>query len=55
MRANMILLAAALAVSSAGAQAPAKDDLKALKYTELGQRVRDQRGKVVVVYFWSGT
>ncbi len=33
----------------------AKSGLKTLSYNELGQKVRDLKGKVVVVYFWSFT
>ena len=35
------------------AQAPAKQSLKSVTYTQLGKEIRDLKGKVVVVYFWS--
>ena len=35
------------------AQAPATRAIKSLTYTQLGKEIRDLKGKVVVVYFWS--
>ena len=35
------------------AQAPAKQNIKSVTYTQLGKEIRDLKGKVVVVYFWS--
>ena len=47
------LLGLMMLFSSGAAQAPAKDAIKSFTYAELSKEVRDLRGKVVVVYFWS--
>ena len=57
MRSNRLLSLAALClamISMAGsAQAPAKPTLESFDYAGLSKKIRDLRGKVVVVYFWS--
>ena len=59
MRPNRLLSLAALILamlSTAGsAQAPPKLTIKSFDYAGLSKEVRDLRGKVVVVYFWSFT
>ena len=59
MRPNRLLSLAALILamlSTAGsAQAPAKRTIESFDYAGLSKQVRDLRGKVVVVYFWSFT
>jgi hypothetical protein len=47
-----LALLGVLACSAALAQ-PTKPRLETVSYTDLGKLVRANKGKVVVVYFWS--
>jgi hypothetical protein len=54
MNARTIVLAGlVLAPLAAPAQPAGKPTLPKVSYAELGKLVRQQKGKVVVVYFWA--
>ena len=53
---NLRLAAGALLLTVAASALAQKDDkssVPTVTYEQLGKMVRDQKGKVVVVYFWA--
>jgi hypothetical protein len=50
----LTLVVAALPAFAAGNIGPLVE-LKVIKYPQLGQAIKDQKGKVIVVDFWSDT
>ena len=49
----LAVLSLMLILTPGRTQAPAKKALESVTYAQLGKEIRDTRGKVVVVYFWS--
>ncbi len=50
---SLAALCLALLSTAGSTQAPAKLTLESFDYAGLSKEIRDLRGKVVVVYFWS--
>lgn len=52
---RLVLLGAAVALSAlpVGGAEVKPGEAPTMTYEQLGQMVRDQKGKVVVVYFWA--